>query len=114
MGRSSSSPTTWCRGADRRQVAVMYAGRIVEYGNVRYVLMNPKPIRTRWACWLDHPWRPVARHQIEAIRAAADMRGLPRLCFAPPASTRTRPVRRCAPAEDDCPRRLTCCFQGAT
>ena len=44
------------------QVAVMYAGRIVEYGNVRDVLMRPTPPLHAGHAGLDRAWRPVARH----------------------------------------------------
>ena len=43
------------------KVAVMYAGRIVEYGNVRDVLMNPTPSLHAGHAGLDHARRPVAR-----------------------------------------------------
>ena len=45
------------------KVAVMYAGRIVEYGNVRDVLMRPTHPYTLGHAGLHHPRRPVARRR---------------------------------------------------
>ena len=97
--------------ADR--VAVMYAGRIVEAGPVRDVLMNPQHPYTRGmlASTVHGSARGV---DIEAIPGSPpDMRRLPQGCsFAP----------RCKYADDDCraaappettpaPGRTVCCFK---
>jgi peptide/nickel transport system ATP-binding protein len=97
--------------ADR--VAVMYAGRVVEAGSVRDVLMNPQHPYTRGmlASSVHGSARGV---DIEAIPGSPpDMRRLPKGCsFAP----------RCKYADDDCraaappettpaPGRTVCCFK---
>jgi peptide/nickel transport system ATP-binding protein len=96
------------------KVAVMYAGRIVEYGNVRDVLMNPThPYTLGMLASTIHGGQSRDK-EIEAIPGSPpDMRRLPPGCaFAP----------RCKYADQACtasvppptavaPGRLTCCFK---
>jgi peptide/nickel transport system ATP-binding protein len=66
------------------KVAVMYAGRIVEYGNVHDVLMNPQHPYTRGM--LSSTVKDQARDKpLEAIHGSPpDLRALPPGCsFAP-------------------------------
>jgi peptide/nickel transport system ATP-binding protein len=96
------------------KVAVMYAGRIVEYGNVRDVLMGPSHPYTRGMLASTIHGGQSRNTEIEAIPGSPpDMRRLPPGCsFAP----------RCRNAEPACmaaipqptaiaPGRLTCCFK---
>lgn len=98
--------------ADR--VAVMYAGRIVEYGNVRDVLMRPRHPYTLGMLASTIQGGQSRDKEIEAIPGnPPDMRRLPPGCsFAP----------RCRYADHDCkasvpaptavaPGRLVCCFK---
>jgi peptide/nickel transport system ATP-binding protein len=96
------------------KVAVMYAGRIVEYGNVRDVLMRPShPYTLGMLASTIHGGQSRDK-EIEAIPGSPpDMRRLPPGCsFAP----------RCRYADAECtasvpaptaiaPGRLTCCFK---
>jgi peptide/nickel transport system ATP-binding protein len=98
--------------ADR--VAVMYAGRIVELGSVRDVLINPShPYTMGMLASTIHGGRP-REAEIEAIPGSPpDLRRLPPGCsFAP----------RCRHAEPDCtlsvpmptgigPGHISCCFK---
>jgi peptide/nickel transport system ATP-binding protein len=96
------------------KVAVMYAGRIVEYGNVRDVLMNPTHPYTLGMLASTIHGGQSRDTEIEAIPGSPpDMRRLPPGCaFAP----------RCKYADQACtaavppptavaPGRLTCCFK---
>src|SRR6266436_1065717 len=95
-------------------IAVMYAGRIVEYGNVRDVLMNPTHPYTLGMLASTIHGGQSRDTEIEAIPGSPpDMRRLPPGCaFAP----------RCKYADQACtaavppptaiaPGRLTCCFK---
>jgi peptide/nickel transport system ATP-binding protein len=98
------------------KVAVMYAGRIVEYGNVRDVLMRPSHPYTRGmlASTVHGQMRDT---DIEAIPGSPpDLRWLPRGCSFSP---------RCKYASAECtvavpepvavePGRLTCCIRTAS
>jgi peptide/nickel transport system ATP-binding protein len=96
------------------KVAVMYAGRIVEYGNVHDVLMNPTHPYTLGMLASTIHGGQSRDTEIEAIPGSPpDMRRLPPGCsFAP----------RCRYADTACtasvppptaiaPGRLTCCFK---
>jgi peptide/nickel transport system ATP-binding protein len=96
------------------KVAVMYAGRIVEYGSVRDVLMRPThPYAIGMLASTIHGGQSRDA-EIEAIPGSPpDMRRLPPGCaFAPrcryaePACTASVP-----PATSLAPGRLTCCFK---
>lgn len=96
------------------KVAVMYAGRIVEYGNVRDVLMRPSHPYTLGMLASTIHGGQSRDTEIEAIPGSPpDMRRLPPGCsFAP----------RCRYADPECtasvptptaiaPGHLTCCFK---
>ena len=100
------------------KVAVMYAGRIVEYGNARDVLMQPTHPYTIGMLSLHHPRRQSRDAEIEAIP------GSPPDCVALPPGCSFRPrCNFCGPAcASDCaaaacdagPGSTTCCLQART
>jgi peptide/nickel transport system ATP-binding protein len=97
--------------ADR--VAVMYAGRVVEAGPVRDVLMNPQHPYTRGmlASSVHGSERGV---DIEAIPGSPpDMRRLPKGCsFAPRCKYADEQCLAASPAETSpAPGRTVCCFK---
>ena len=95
------------------KVAVMYAGRIVEYGNVRDVLCG-RATPTRGHARLDRAWRPVARRRYrrnsrQPARHAAAAVGCsfaPRCRYADQACIASVP-----PPAAIAPGRQTCCFK---
>ena len=84
------------------QVAVMYAGRIIEYGSARDVLMHPEHPYTM--AMLAATAKDRDREQeLEAIAGSPpDLRALPQGCSFAPRCAFAIPA--CSPR---CPRRLT-------
>ena len=97
------------------KVAVMYAGRIVEYGNVARRAACARAIPTRWACWPRPCTASRATREIEAIPGSPpDMRRLPPGCaFAPRCKYADQACTAVGPAaaRSVAPGRLTCCFK---
>jgi peptide/nickel transport system ATP-binding protein len=96
------------------KVAVMYAGRIVEYGNVRDVLIRPSHPYTRGMLASTIHGGQSRNSEIQAIPGSPpDMRRLPPGCsFAPRCSYADQACTSAVPQPTiSAPGRLTCCFK---